>query len=189
MQAEDPKLEMIPTCEEEYHPLLQPFTSSEFESAAEKSKSKAKSSTGLSPFVIGKLFTTLLPFLTIICNKALVNCTFPKAFLESAVFFLHKKGDKKNPDNFRSIALENPFLKFLSNLLTSRISDYAESNNLYPIWQFGFRKNRSTVAAASIFYETAKTRLTSKKRTYTCFVDFSKCFDTIRRDLHETSDF
>ena len=88
-----------------------------------------------------------------------------------------------------SIALENPFLKLLTSILAERISRYSEQQNLLPLWQFGFRKGRSTTSAAGLLYEIINSRLSSKKRTFICFVDFSKCFDTIRRDLHETSDF
>ena len=42
---------------------------------------------------------------------------------------------------------------------------------------------RSTVGASALLYEIANERLKKKKRTYVCFVDFSKCFDTIPRQI------
>ena len=38
-------------------------------------------------------------------------------------------------------------------------------------------------AAASLLYEVARARLDNGKRTYVAYVDFSKAFDTIRRDI------
>jgi len=57
---------------------------------------------------------------------------------------------------------------------------------LLPDFQFGFRKSRSTITAATVLYEAIYQRLTSKpksSKTYVCFVDFAKCFDSVRRDL------
>jgi len=146
-------------------------------------KSKAKSSTGLSPFILRKLIHKLLPFLMTILNNSFRTFDFPTRFLESSVFFLHKKGSKQDPNNYRSIVLENPFLKLLTSILTVRISTFTEQNDLLPTWQFGFRKVRSTTSASALLFELVNNRLSNKKRTFVCFVDFSKCFDTIRRDL------
>ena len=60
------------------------------------------------------------------------------------------------------------------------------NNNLLPDFQFGFRKSRSTVTAATVLYEAIYQRLRSKpksSKTYVCFVDFAKCFDSVHRDI------
>ena len=122
-------------------------------------------------------------FLSVIFNHAITSGTFPAQFLEAVVFFLFKKGDRSTPGNYRSIVLENPVLKVLSSALTKRINDFAEQNNLFPLWQFDYCKNRSTIGAASLLHDVIHERLKCKKRTYVCFIDFSKCFDSIRRDI------
>ena len=81
------------------------------------------------------------------------------------------------------INIQNPFLKTFSTILARRLSDYAEENNLLPWFQFGFRRRRSTVSAASLLHEVAHSQLNNGKRTYACFVDFSKAFDKIDRTL------
>jgi len=160
-----------------------PISEEEMDAALEKSTSKAVSSIGLSPFIISRLAPNISPFLLALCNNAILTAAFPLRFLESAVFFLHKKGSRTDPNNYRSLAVENPFLKILSYILTKRITEYAENNELFPEYQFGYRKNRTTAGAAAILYEIARGRLDEKKRTYVAFIDFQKCFDSIRRDL------
>jgi len=59
----------------------------------------------------------------------------------------------------------------MTSILTERITTFAEEHNLIPKWQFGFRKKRSTVGAATLLNEILKTRLNNKKRTFVCFVD------------------
>jgi len=123
--APEPVLERVPGCNPAEHELSNPITEEEVKKSMEKMDSKAKSASGLSPFTLQKLAIPLLPLLIIIFNFALRTCTFPLHFLESCVFFLHKGGEKLNPRNYRSIALENPFLKLLTSILAERISRYS----------------------------------------------------------------
>ncbi|KAG1681467.1 hypothetical protein GQR58_011850 [Nymphon striatum] len=56
-----------------------------------------------------------------------------------------------SPSNYRSIAIENPFLKTLTSLLRHRLFTFIESNSLLPEYQFGFRKNRSSINSQNGF--------------------------------------
>ena len=70
--------------------------------------------------------------------------------------------------------------------MARRISNFAENNKLFPDFQFGFRKSHSTVAAATLLFEAANSRLNAQPKslkTFVCFIDFAKCFDSIRRDI------
>ena len=67
--------------------------------------------------------------------------------------------------------------------LSKRFYDFSESHNLLPDCQYGFRKHLSCLSAASILFETVSSRLRRKLRTYACFVDYSKAFDTVNRPL------
>jgi len=102
-------------------------------------------------------------------------------WLESKIFFIHKDGDKNDPSNYRTIAIQNAFLKVFSSIMTTRIYNYAEENDLFPTYQFGFRKNKSTTGAATLLYELANEKIKNKQKLYCCFVDFSKAFDTVDR--------
>ena len=70
--------------------------------------------------------------------------------------------------------------------MARRISNFAENNKLFPDFQFGFRKSHSTVAAATLLFEAANSRLNAQPKslkTFVCFIDFAKCFESIRRDI------
>ncbi len=88
-----------------------------------------------------------------------------------------------NPSNYRSLAIENPLLKVFMSLLNNRLSEYVESENLLPPFQFGFRKGHSTTSAAMLLRKTVGDALRRKERVYSCFVDFQKAFDLIDRRL------
>jgi hypothetical protein len=56
---------------------------------------------------------------------------------------IHKKGDKKDCNNYRGISLLPTTYKILSNILLSRLVPYAKE--IIEDHQCGFRRNRSTI--------------------------------------------
>jgi hypothetical protein len=176
----------MPGCEVENHPLLEAFTLSEISDCLSKAKSKAGSSYAhgsLSPFSLKLLSPTMIPILQRVFNHSLATSTFPSSWLESTLFFLYKKGDHSVPSNYRTIAIENPFLKVFMLLVTKRMPFFAESEDLLPAFQFGFRPARSCLSAASLLHHIVSTRLSARKRTYAAFIDFSKAFDSVNRRI------
>ena len=97
------------------------------------------------------------------------------------ILFLIKKGSLSGPNNYRSLAIEDPILKVLMTALTSRLSDFAERNSLLPEFQFGFRKSLSATSAVSLVRECIENAFRKKKRIYACFVDYKKAFDITNR--------
>jgi hypothetical protein len=180
----EPELESIPTCDNPNHPLLDPFSAAEIRYCLSSLKSKACSASGAySPYSLKLLGPAVVPLLVRIYNECFVSHTFPTSWLETVLFFLHKKGVRTNPGNYRTIAIENPFLKVFMLLLSRRISLFAEGNDLLPDMQFGFRPSKSCMSAASLLYLTASKRLSQRKRTYVAFIDFTKAFDSVDRTL------
>ena len=174
----------IPSCETETHPLLASISTAEVSAVLQQLRSKAKSASSIaSPHDLNLLSDALAPLLSKVFNNCLRTSTFPSSWCESVFFFLHKKGSRSNPTNYRTICVENSFLKAFMSILAKRFDSYVEDNSLLPDCQFGFRRRLSCLSAASILYDLASSRLNSKLRTYACFVDFSKAFDTVNRPL------
>ena len=164
--------------------LTNPFTLGEIHAAIQHQSSKAKSLNHISPADLKKIITPLAEFLLPIFNDILsLKIEFPDSWLNSVFFFLHKKGALTNPANYRSIAIEDSLLKLYMTLLTQRLTLFAESQNLLPEFQFGFRKKRSTTATAMILKHAIKQQMELRNKTYTCFVDFKKAFDLIDRSI------
>jgi hypothetical protein len=73
--------------------------------------------------------------------------------------------------------------KLFNGLLQNRLNSYLEANNLLSNHQFGFRKNHRTTDNIFILKTLINKYLKHKKQNiYTCFVDFTKAFDTIDRN-------
>ena len=101
--------------------------------------------------------------------------------MKASVQFLHKKGSKEDPNNYRCICIQNAFLKVFGKLISKRINSFLESNNLIPQCQFGFRKDLSTLGALTILHELVTYNLEKKNKVYAAFIDLKKAFNSIQR--------
>ena len=91
-----------------------------------------------------------------------------------------KKGDATDPANYRGIALISCITKLFTSILNSRLTTWAEGNRLIPECQSGFRKGRGCsdqiFSLAGLFQIHLRTK---RRRVFTIFVDFKRCFDSI----------
>lgn len=164
--------------------LVSPFSIAEVVKAIESQSSKAPGLNNISPVDCKKVGTNLAPFLQLIYNDVITSqIKFPFDWLSSVFFFLHKKGNTRDPSNYRSIAVENPFLKIFMWLLNRRLTDYLENSNLLPEYQFGFRANHSAPSAVYLLNQAVAHSLDNKNKVFACFVDFQKAFDLVDRSL------
>ena len=67
----------------------------------------------------------------------------PEEWKESTIIPIHKKGDKTDCNNYRSISLLPTTYKILSNILMSRLIPYAKE--IIGDHQCGFRHNGSNI--------------------------------------------
>ena len=162
--------------------LTSPFTEAEVRAALEHQSSKAVGLNGVSPFNLKEMGEILAPLLAKIFSSLLEGDSIPIAWLTSVFFFLHKKGSLSDPNNYRSLAIEDPFLKVFNTALTTRLSVFAERNNLLPDFQFGFRPSLSTSSAIAVLKQCINDAFVKKKRVYACFVDYKKAFDLVNRE-------
>jgi hypothetical protein len=162
--------------------LIAPVNEDEVLQALNHQGSRAKGSNGVSPVSLKLLASELAPLLIPIYNNILeAGSRFPDKWLATIFFVLHKKGSFADPGNYRSLAIEDPFVKVFTTILCSRLTEYSESNGLLPDFQFGFRKNLSTTSATSLLKQCILDSFANKKRVYTCFVDYKKAFDLVNR--------
>lgn len=106
----------------------------------------------------------------------------PQDFKNAMVLPMYKnKGDKSCCDNYRGISLLSSTGKVLSTILNNRLTTIAEYHN--PECQAGFRKNRGCNDMIFSLRQLQEKCIEQNQPLYICFVDFSKAFDTVPRDL------
>lgn len=85
---------------------------------------------------------------------------------------LHKKGDKKDPNNYRGITLR----KLFTSLVLRKLNVYYTPRDE----QFGFRTGRSTTDALFIVRQITEKSIEYDVPAYFCIVDLVKAFDSVR---------
>ena len=158
-----------------------PFTNSELSQQIKKiTGKKACGPDGLGGGLLKSCFNTIFLFLCTIFNSLYNASLYPIEWTNSITFMLFKKGQKKDPNNYRSISLLNILSKVFSGILHNRLMVWCTKENIFSNFQFGFRPNHSTIDSIFIHSTLIESQLSKKqKKLYTCYIDFTKAFDTV----------
>ena len=108
----------------------------------------------------------------------------PERWGEGMIISLFKKGDQKDPGNYRGITLLNVVGKLFNKVLNYRLLQWLEEHNKLSESQAGFRFGRSCVDNIFILNEVIQgtCRLQKGKKTFCFFLDIKKAYDTVWRD-------
>ncbi len=103
----------------------------------------------------------------------------PESWARSIVNPIPKNSttDPRDPLNYRGITLA------YAGILNRRLTTWTELNGKVGDEQNGFRAGRSCVDHLSILSEIIDTRKQQGLSTYVAFIDFSKAYDRINRNL------
>ena len=97
---------------------------------------------------------------------------------------IHKSGPKMDPNNYRGISILSCLGKLYSAILNKRLLKYAIEKNILKSEALGFVSGNRTSDAHLILHSLIQRHCHQKnEKIFSCFVDFSKAFDTIPRDL------
>ena len=92
--------------------------------------------------------------LTYIINFSIVTGKFPTEWKVAKVIPFHKKGDKKSFKNYRPVSLLPVPGMVLEKIIALQIEEFFEQNQLLGSFQFGFRKNKSTISELLTLFDT-----------------------------------
>ena len=115
-------------------------------------------------------------------NLVFNSGTYPSLWSLNFLRPVHKKDDRKDPDNYRGIAVGSCLSKLYSYVLLNRLQKHAEKYGLIKNNQIGFMKeNQASDHMFVLKTLIDKTVKCNQNRIYTAFVDFKKAYDTINR--------
>lgn len=116
----------------------------------------------------------------IIFNNCLNIVYFPKCWKNAVVIPLLKPNKSPvNVNSYRAINLLSNISKIFEKIIYRRILNECERLNILPEFQFGFRKEHSTVHAANQLISRVSWGLYEGKCTTACLIDFEKAFDRV----------
>lgn len=116
-------------------------------------------------------------------NLSLSKGIFPDKLKIGKVIPIYKTEDPSLFVNYRPISLLPNFSKFFEKVMYNRLVEFAESNEIFYLRQFGFRKNHSTSHALIHLLNKISSAIDQHETTVGIFLDLSKAFDTLDDDI------
>ena len=108
---------------------------------------------------------------------SLSNLYIPKDWRLHLVIPIYKSGDKSSVKNYRPISLLCTISKVLEKIIYNKIISFV-SKSLSP-YQFGFRRQHSTLQQLLLFVNSICQSLNTKSQTDVVYLDFKKAFDSV----------
>ena len=118
-----------------------------------------------------------------IINNCLNNGKFPNSMKIAKITPLYKKDNKYDFNNYRPISILPSLSKVFEKIIHKQISDYFESNKLFYVSQYGFRRRHSTELATIELVDKILIEMDKGEIPLTIFIDLSKAFDTIDHEI------
>ena len=96
---------------------------------------------------------------------------------------MYKAGDVLDPDNYRRITVLPIFEKIFETIVQKRLEFINEAFGRNDIYNGGFLKGSRTSDNLFILTSLIERQINLGQSLIVCFVDFSKAFDLINRDI------
>ena len=88
---------------------------------------------------------------------------------------VHKKGNEKDPNNYRGVSLLSEMSKIFTSIINARLKIWCETNGVLGEEQAGFRKQHTTIDHVFCLHTLITKYLRHKGgRFYALFVDFTQ---------------
>ena len=121
--------------------------------------------------------------LQLVFNYIIEKREFPDSWAEGLKSAIFKSGLRNNPSNYRGITVLGIFAKIFEKLVSNRFEFANEAFNKLDSKNGGFLKGKRTTDNLFFLSGLVKRQLSLNKALYVCFIDFSKAFDMVNRDI------
>ena len=145
--------------------------------------SKASGIDNISVKMIKATLPFIVPIITDMFNRILIDGYFPSAWKHARVTPLFKGGDNSNPSNFRPISVLPILSKVFEKHLNIHIYSHLSKNNILHPYQCGFRKSHSCTDAVHKLISDCLDLKTRGEKICLMFLDFSKAFDCVNHKI------
>lgn len=116
-------------------------------------------------------------------NRIWENGELPNEFKRGIILPIYKKGNRRDPKNYRGISLLNTIGKVYTKLVQYRIEEKLEADSSRIEMQAGYRRGYSTIDHIYTLKEIIEIQKLKGKKVYTGFIDMSSAFDTVDREI------
>ncbi|OMJ12941.1 Transposon TX1 protein [Smittium culicis] len=103
----------------------------------------------------------------------------PQCLETSVVVPVPKKGDLKDPDNYRGISQIPTLAKLVAKIVATKLSKIDEKYSILVKEQAEFRNFEECASQATTLYEIVRRRKIQNKETWLFYIDYSKAYDRV----------
>ena len=135
------------------------------------------------PSLLLKVSNIIIPLLVYLYNLCLIKGIYPNKLKTARVVPIFKNGKTAILSNYRPISNLSAINKVFEKLTYERIMSFVSKYKIIKDTQFGFRKNCSTTLAVFTLLNDLFETIRKKTFTIAIFLDLSKAFDVIDRDI------
>ena len=138
------------------------------------SPNKACGTDNISARIITECANELVIPITKICNLSVSSGVFPRRWGQANIIPLYKKGDKKEPSNYRYISLLPLFGKILERVVYDEL--FRHVTPVLSQQQHGFIPRRSCSTNLSVYLKYAWETISDGYQTDAIYTDYSAAF-------------
>ena len=144
-------------------------------------RDKACGPDNVSARIIRECAEELVAPLTILCQMSFDQGVFPSKWKQANVVPIHKKGDRSNPGNYRSISLLPLFGRMLEKLACDALMQHVRP--ALSDAQHGFLSGRSCTTNLAVYLRHAWMSVSEGCQTDVVYTDFSAAFQSVNHKL------
>ena len=121
------------------------------------------------------------PFISMILNNSILNCTFPANLKMADITPSHKKDERTAKENYRPISILPSVSKLFERFMCDQIYEFMSTHLSQHLC--GFRKGYSTQYCLIVMLEKWKKGLDKRDIAGALLTDLSKAFDCLNHEL------
>jgi hypothetical protein len=124
------------------------------------------------------IYRAIAALMTSVCHQGI-----PPAWNRLRICSLHKKGNPRDPANYRGISLMGVLPKLLAVIILARLEPVVETNRLRASTQAGFRKGARLEDNVMLLMTTVQRATRIGQPILVMFIDLAKAYDMVDRGL------
>ena len=122
---------------------------------------------------------SLANLLKILFDNTLLEGNIPSDWKIAEVRPIFKKGDKRQPGNYRPVSLTSVCCKLMETFIKNALYKHLIDNNILSKEQFGFVSGRNTITQLLVTINDWMQNLDENIDVDAAYMDFRKAFDTV----------
>ncbi len=131
------------------------------------------------PYVLHELHDVLAQPLCLIFRHSVQNGKLPEEWKDAYISAIFKKGDRKEPSNYRPVSLTSVVCKVLESIIRDHLVAHMKRNKLFSNKQFGFIQGRATTLQLLNVLDRWTEIIDKKGSIDVIYMDFQKAFDKV----------